>query len=214
MSRLTDKDLYLQVISPLDADEPKFFISELDGGEGISTLFAYRLTLMTPDNAIDFTQLVEQRLTVTIQQFSGEMRYINGVVTRFIQGRTDTRGITTYFAEIRPWLWQLTLTTNSRIFQELSVPEIIETVFSDMGLTDFDNRTTGTYEARTYCVQYGETRLRLRLAAHGSRRDLLLFRAHRLGSHPGPGRRRRRPRRLSGARNGPAPVLLPGQLAG
>ncbi len=157
MSRLTDKDLYLQIISPLDADERKFFISELDGGEGISSLFAYRLTLMTPDNAVDFTALVGQRLTVTIQQFSGEPRFINGVVSRFIQGRTDTRGITTYFAEIRPWLWQLTLTTNSRIFQELSVIEIIETVFSDMGFTDFDNRTAGTYAPRTYCVQYGET---------------------------------------------------------
>ena len=44
-------------------------------------------------------------------------------------GRHATKDFTTYFAELRPWLWLLTLTRDSRIFQNLTVPEILEAIF-------------------------------------------------------------------------------------
>ena len=149
-------DFWIYVTTPLDGDERKFLLAEIEGEEHLSGLFHYRLKLRTDDNSVDFTQIVGQPITVTVEQYNGTKRYINGVVFRFIQAGYDGN-ITTYYAEIRPWFWQLTLTSNSKIFQNMSVPEIIADVFSSFGLTDFEDRTTGTYNPRVYCVQYQET---------------------------------------------------------
>ena len=46
-----------------------------------------------------------------------------------------------------------------RIFQQLSVPEIVEQVFRRLGYDDFELRLVGTYPKRDYCVQYRETHL-------------------------------------------------------
>ena len=40
----------------------------------------------------------------------------NGIVSRLIQGDNDGKVIT-YYAELRPWLWQLNLSEDCRIFQ-------------------------------------------------------------------------------------------------
>jgi type VI secretion system secreted protein VgrG len=56
-----------------------------------------------------------------------------------------------------PWTWLLTLFDDCRIFQNMSVPDIVQKVFTDRGFTDFANRVTGTYPPREYCVQYRET---------------------------------------------------------
>jgi type VI secretion system secreted protein VgrG len=57
-------------------------------------------------------------------------------------------------------LWNLTRTADCRIFQDKTVPEIIEQIFEDLGYSsgnDYKLKLTGTYEPRTYCVQYRET---------------------------------------------------------
>ena len=47
----------------------------------------------------------------------------------------------------------------SRIFQELSVPDIVKMVLADHGLSEERQRweLAGQYPPRTYCVQYGES---------------------------------------------------------
>ena len=60
--------------------------------------------------------------------------------------------------EVVPWLWLLTRTKQSRIFQQLNVPEIIKKVFEDSSF-DFTYKieTERTYYPRNYCVQYRES---------------------------------------------------------
>ena len=63
-----------------------------------------------------------------------------------------------YQAQIVPWLWLLTLTTNCRIFQGLNVPDIIDKVFKERNVGEFRFALQpGDYTARDYCVQYRET---------------------------------------------------------
>ena len=38
---------------------------------------------------------------------------------------------------LRPWLWWLTLSSNNRVFQNLSAQEIVEKVFKDAGFSDY-----------------------------------------------------------------------------
>ena len=151
------EEVYLYVKTPLDdGDETKFFLQEIQGEERISGPFHYRLRLRTSDNSIDFSEIIGEGVTVTIELHSGGKRYINGMVSSFTQAENDGN-FTTYYAEIQPWLWQLTLTSDSKIFQNQTVPEIIDAVFSNMGFTEFKDSLSGSYNPREYCVQYQET---------------------------------------------------------
>lgn len=158
MRVLTDEQSYLTVQTPLDADKRKFVLSELFGDERLSGLFHYRLKLRTSDNAVDFGEILGQPVTVTIEQRNGTKRYIHGVVTGFTQSDSDGN-VATYYAEIRPWLWQLSLTTDSKIFQNQNAIEIITAVFEELGFRDFKDNTKGAFDPRDYCVQYQETAL-------------------------------------------------------
>ncbi|HEX5354726.1 MAG TPA: type VI secretion system tip protein TssI/VgrG, partial [Aquabacterium sp.] len=63
-----------------------------------------------------------------------------------------------YQAEVRPWLWFLTRTSDCRIFQEMSVPDIVKKVFDDhASVAHVKLKLFRTYQPRTYCVQYRES---------------------------------------------------------
>jgi hypothetical protein len=53
----------------------------------------------------------------------------------------------------------LSLSSDCRIFQRLSVPDIVARVCDDLGFRDYRLRLIGSYEPREYCVQYRETHL-------------------------------------------------------
>ena len=86
----------------------------------------------------------------------GGFRYINGVVREWVREEEGLRSVV-YYARLAPWLWQLTLTEDHRIFQNKSVSDIIEAVFSDLGFSDYKLSLQGQYAKREFCVQYRET---------------------------------------------------------
>jgi type VI secretion system secreted protein VgrG len=150
----TQANLLLTVHSSLG--ENKLLFKNLQGEEQLAGLFHFQLELLSESRRIDFQEILGKPLTVQIQFAPEHTRYLHGIVTRFAQADTDSR-FTTYYAEIRPWLWQLTLTQNCRIFQNLSVPDIIKKVFTDLGFNDHRFELIYPYEPRIYCVQYQET---------------------------------------------------------
>ncbi|HSU13830.1 type VI secretion system Vgr family protein [Longimicrobium sp.] len=142
------------VDTPLGAD--KLVVSNVHGEERISGLFHYSLEMLSDDSALAFDSIVGQGVTVSVSLSNGDKRYFHGLCTRFSQAGTTARG-TVYHAELRPWLWMLTLTSDCRIYQNKSVPDIAKAIFGELGYTDFKDSLTGTYDAREYCVQYRET---------------------------------------------------------
>jgi type VI secretion system secreted protein VgrG len=50
-------------------------------------------------------------------------------------------------------------TADCRIFQEMTVPDIVKKVFADHPTASFKDELTGSYRKWTYCVQYRETDL-------------------------------------------------------
>jgi len=147
-------DHYLSVSTPLGKD--KLLLRSLRGEERISGLFHFTLEMQSEDKSLDFSQIVGKSATVGIALADGSSRYLNGVVGRFVQGGGDAR-FYTYFAELHPWLWLLTMSADCRIYQNKSVPDIVTGLFSELGFTDWQNSLTGTYPALDYCVQYNET---------------------------------------------------------
>jgi type VI secretion system secreted protein VgrG len=150
----TQEHRLIAIDTPLGEDA--LLLRGFTGQEGISQLFHFHLDLLSTDPAIPFKQIVGQRVTLRILLADGSQRYINGCVSRFAQTSNDMR-FTHYRAEVVPWLWFLTRTADCRIFQNMTVPDIILKICKDLGFSDVKNALQGSFEPRDYCVQYRET---------------------------------------------------------
>jgi type VI secretion system secreted protein VgrG len=153
---LVQHDRLIHLTTPLGKDV--LHVETLEGSEGISRPFRFQLVLASEKRDIALGALVGQRVTVALEVRGGKFRYVNGFVSRFAQGDVDAR-VAHYYAEVVPWLWFLTRTTDCRIFQRKNVPDIIQQIFKDLGFTDFKVQLQGNFEPREYCVQYRETDL-------------------------------------------------------
>src|SRR5271157_5573389 len=142
----------LKVNTPLGKDA--IFINSFSAREGISQLFQYYLEMIAPNDAdVPFDQLLGQKVTVELATLKDKSRFFNGIVSRFSQGQRD-REFTTYRAEVVPQFWLLTRKWESRIFQHISVPDILKKVLDGI-VTAFE--IVGNFEPRDFCVQYRET---------------------------------------------------------
>lgn len=139
----------LQVTTPLGKD--KLVASGFAGTESISAPFAFTLTAQATEDGLDPASVSGKSVTVTLVDGDGKTRLINGLATRVaVTGRH-------WSLDLRPWLWMLHLGSDNRIFQQKTVPEIIKAVFDGAGFTDYKDSLTGSYTARDYCVQFGES---------------------------------------------------------
>ena len=123
--------------------------------EQISRLFQIEAELASEDD-IDLDKVVGQKATIRLNIGDHEKRYFDGFLGRLVQVANEGH-YTRYRATIVPWLWFLTRTSDCRIFQEKTAPQIIEEVFSDRGFNDYQLKLSATYPKREYCVQYRET---------------------------------------------------------
>lgn len=57
---------------------------------------------------------------------------------------------------MRPWLWYLTQTSDNKIFQNKSVPDVIREVLKDYDYP-IEFKLVDSYRNWEYCVQYQET---------------------------------------------------------
>jgi type VI secretion system secreted protein VgrG len=132
-------------------------VTRFDGREGISTLFEFRVELCSDLATVDAASLVGQPCVLEIAGAHGS-RFVNGIVRRFSR-LGEGVNLTFYAAEIVPVHWLLTRRHRSRIFQELSIPDIIRKVFEDAGIPTDNYRFAleGQYTAREYVVQYRES---------------------------------------------------------
>ncbi len=151
----TQANTFVSVSTPLGSDV--LLLATLAGVESISRPFHFELGLLSEDPEIDFTKIVGQPITITLDLHgANEPRYLHGHIRSFTQLR-NRDGFAHYRAELVPWLWFLTQTTDCRIFQNKSVDEIIEQVCQDLGHRDLRSDLSGSYAKLEYCVQYRET---------------------------------------------------------
>jgi type VI secretion system secreted protein VgrG len=143
-----------KITSPLGPDA--LLLKDMGGGEELGRLFNYELQLHSLDNAIDLNQLLGKPLCLSLQLDGGGERHFHGIVARCSQN-VDQGQFASYQATLRPWLWLLTRTSDCRIFQNLTIPQIIKQVFRDLGFSDFEDALSRPYREWEYCVQYRET---------------------------------------------------------
>lgn len=148
------KDALLQIDTPFGKDA--VLLVGLRGEEHVSGLFRYDLDIVSPDRALDFKKIVGKGVTAKIRLSGGGYRIVHGLCTKFRQGGRDIRQ-TFYHLELRPWLWMLTKTSDCRIFQDKSTPEILDALFGELGFSDHKSSLKQSYDKREYCVQYRES---------------------------------------------------------
>ena len=139
----------LRLATELGAD--RLLLDAIEGEEHLSAPFRYHLRMTAAAVDVDAAGLLGTPACVTLEGDEGDRRSIHGIVTWVSQeGRRCE-------AELRPQLWQLTLASDCRVFQNKTAPEIVKLVLQEQGVTDVADRLTGTYAPLEYCVQYRET---------------------------------------------------------
>jgi len=152
MSKYIQAHRPLAITTPLGKDV--VLVTGFRGQETISQLFNFHVELLAEaQNQIHFDRILGQNVTVEMRLANDEKRYFNGLVKRFSQGGRDENFVH-FRAELVPKLWLLTKKIRSRIFQHLTVPDILRLVLSGLDIT---YEISGTYYQRDYCVQYRES---------------------------------------------------------
>lgn len=142
-----------------NAPKDKMFLINARVLEGLSRLTETRMELILNDADFDIAKLLGHRLTVEVQPTSESSQkiYFGGLCVSVEEAgvwKTYRRLI----AEVRPWLWFLTQTVNTRIFQDMNALGVIKKVLEEHGFVgDLQDKTTETRGSRTYCVQYDES---------------------------------------------------------
>ena len=144
----------MEITTPLGEDVLLFH--GMHAREELSRLSEYQLDLLSKKGDVNLDDILGKNVTVKLALPDDKTRFFNGYVTRFSQGGMYGR-YHRYSAVVRSWLWFLTRTSDCRIFQEMTVPDIVKKVFEDHPTADFKFELTGTYRKWTYCVQYRET---------------------------------------------------------
>jgi type VI secretion system secreted protein VgrG len=153
---LTQDNRPLRVTTGLGKDV--LLLERFSGEEGVSTPFRFTLEMLSDNASVDPASLLRKPISVAVVIPGGKERHFHGIVNRFSAGARRA-GLTSYKAEMVPWLWFLTLRNDCRIFQNQTAKDIVEKIFKDLGYTDFKFKLMGSPPKRTYCVQYRESSL-------------------------------------------------------
>jgi type VI secretion system secreted protein VgrG len=148
----------------LPGNEPRFVLSDerfevlsFGGTEGISTLYAFELDLVSTLPDIAFDSVVGKPTLLTIKGRAGPPRYVHGLVTKLdVVAALPQR--TVYRATLAPPHVKLTLRRKTRVFQDLTTQQIVTQVLQEGGVgTGLEWKLRESYKPRNFCVQHRET---------------------------------------------------------
>lgn len=154
MPEITQQGRLIGIDTPLGADV--LLLRSFTGTEGMNRIFHFHLDLLSTNFNLNFDDIMGRNVTVRVRIEDGSERCLNGHIVRFAQLPVEGH-LARYEAVMAPWLWFLTRTADCKIFQEKSVPDILSELFDEYGFPDYELQLQGSYEPRTYCVQYRET---------------------------------------------------------
>ncbi|WP_313108912.1 type VI secretion system tip protein VgrG [Atlantibacter sp.] len=138
-----------------------------DGDEALSKPFSYRIEFTSADHGISREMMLMKPGSLTLQapvdqgfgiKIQQPLRVIQGVVTGFERLGTS-KDETHYALTLRPRLALLDRSHQNAIYQDMSVPQIVEKILRErhgMRGQDFLFSLTREYPRRAQVMQYGE----------------------------------------------------------
>jgi type VI secretion system secreted protein VgrG len=145
---------FLYLDTPLGPD--KLLFANFRGQEALSRLFSFHLEMAAENSTnVDFAALVGQKVGFGILAPDTRLapRHFAGIVIELSEGARD-RTFTEYQMTVAPEVWKLTRKFQSRLFQHMTVPDILKQVFTGF---DVSYEIQGNWDQREYCTQYQES---------------------------------------------------------
>ena len=143
-----------------DFAEGTFRVTRFAGREAISEPFRFELDLVSDQPDVDFSDVVGAPATFTRLRATGDAEPVHGVVAALHQaGRSAD--LVRYRAVLVPRLWELGLGQRSRVFQDVSLEDLVRAVLAEGGLAGADVEVAFSEPPprREYVVQYNESDL-------------------------------------------------------
>jgi type VI secretion system secreted protein VgrG len=148
-----------------------FQLSGMKGEEELSQPYSFVLDLMSKKADVPLDKILKEKAWLAVRQsipVSGGKRgtrvyKIHGIVSDF-EVLEKVQDWVKYRAVLVPRLWKCSLTTQSRVFQDADIKDLIKKVLTDpdgpgLSATDFDIKAAGSFKKREFVVQYNETDL-------------------------------------------------------
>ena len=151
------------------ANGSPFSIQQFRVKESISELFTIEIIARSRSASVDLEGIVGKSASLAVntgyrgakgpnggrRTWSGVCNFIEQV--RGVDGDESSPSLSTYLIGVVPALWLLTQRKNYRIYQRLSVPEIVDKLLKEWGLEARWKLDRDAYPRLEYRVQYGET---------------------------------------------------------
>ncbi|MES2759095.1 MAG: type VI secretion system tip protein TssI/VgrG [Pseudomonadota bacterium] len=164
ISRFTQDTRLLKLTTPLGAS--RMLVECVRAEEGLSQGFALRIAALSTDAEIPLKTLIGQPALLELAIVGGAgWRPFHGHITQ-VELSGANGGFARYHLIVEPWTAFLGHTRDSRIFQDMTVPDIIDAVFKRYQgqgklapAWRFDLRDRTIYPRRSYTTQYQESDL-------------------------------------------------------
>jgi type VI secretion system secreted protein VgrG len=144
--------------------ELEFQLESFRGEERLSALFQYDLELRSAEVKVAPKDIVGHEVSFRIEDEEGreedarEPRHFSGVIAHFLAGEMASDKRRRYHATVLPSVWRLTQRSDSRVWQDKTVKEVVEDVFKVASFSDYDMQgVTRTHPKMPFCVQYQES---------------------------------------------------------
>lgn len=135
----------------------------LEGEEGVSESYRYQLTCLSPNGSIELKSLLGVAAKIGIAAASGEELVRCGVVSEVKQLGADG-GFAQYGLTVEAPFSLLRYRRTSRVFQDLTVPDIIKQILAEHQANNAQfarvqtlDIQVGPASPRSYCLQYRES---------------------------------------------------------
>src|SRR5262245_35166328 len=135
------------------------------GREEASRLPEFQLEFTSGKSRIEPSTVLGKNISWSLVLANGEQRYFNGFITRFSEAGSLASAsfeqarkgkAYAYRATVSPWLWLLTRASHSRMWENLTVVDVVRSIAASYG-AELKVNLKGSFANRKYIVQYRET---------------------------------------------------------
>ncbi|MGW8342072.1 type IV secretion protein Rhs [Xanthomonas axonopodis pv. khayae] len=137
----------------------RLLLHRMQASEALGQLFDYRIDALCTELQPNLRDLLGTPVAVQLANGEGEQRWYHGMVASCAHNGyavVDALEYAVLELQVVPKPWLLTQRRDCRIYQDMSVPEIVTSVLGEIGYGDVQQQLSAQYAKRTYCVQYRE----------------------------------------------------------
>jgi type VI secretion system secreted protein VgrG len=148
-----------------DSGESSLTVRRFSIHEAVSTPFTVTVWVRSEDPTVDLSNIVGRAAIFRVRSgyakiSSAGLRVWSGYVSYMEQTHAEhvqSKVLSTYQLRIVPHLWLLDQRRNHRIFQHMSIPDIVDKILDEWQLKRNWKIDRGQYQKHEFKVQYGET---------------------------------------------------------